>query len=198
DIRLRRELRGDLDTIVLKALAKDPSRRYATAAELGDDVQRHLDGLPVRARPQTRAYRARKFLRRHLAASVALAVAFASSLTGLGLALWQARVARVERMRAERRFNDVRKLANSVVFELHDLIQYLPGATPARHFLVARSLEYVDSLAQEAPRDVELRRELASTYKRLADVEGDPMRANLGDTRGALELYRKAQVMREA
>src|SRR5262249_13273995 len=88
--RLRRALRGDLDTIVLKALAKEPTRRYATAAELGDDVRRYLDGVPVRARPQTRAYRAAKFLRRHLAASIALAVAFALTLGGLGLALWQA------------------------------------------------------------------------------------------------------------
>lgn len=63
--RLRRRLRGDLDTIVLRALHPEPERRYPTVGELADDVRRHLDGLAVRARPDTRAYRARKFVTRH-------------------------------------------------------------------------------------------------------------------------------------
>jgi serine/threonine-protein kinase len=84
---LRRRLHGDLDTVVLKALRRDPSHRYATAAELADDIRRHLDGFPVRARPDGRAYRAAKFLRRHrvgvgVAASVTVAL-----LAGLAVAL---------------------------------------------------------------------------------------------------------------
>lgn len=63
--RLRRRLRGDLDTIVLKALRKEPERRYASVDALADDVRRHLDGLPVAARPDTLRYRAGKFVRRH-------------------------------------------------------------------------------------------------------------------------------------
>src|SRR5271169_2349532 len=63
-----------------------------------------------------------------------------------GITLRQARIARPERARAERRFNDVRKLANSLMFEVHDSIQDLPGATAARKLLMSRSLEYLDSL----------------------------------------------------
>jgi eukaryotic-like serine/threonine-protein kinase len=63
--RLSRRLRGDLDTIVLKALRKEPERRYATALEMADDVERHLDGRPIAARRDSALYRTAKFLRRH-------------------------------------------------------------------------------------------------------------------------------------
>ncbi len=74
--RLRRKLSGDLDNIVLKALRKEPERRYASATALADDIQRHLEGLPVKARPDTLAYRAGKFLRRHGWAVAAASVVF--------------------------------------------------------------------------------------------------------------------------
>jgi serine/threonine-protein kinase len=76
--QLRRQLSGDLDTIVLEALRKEPERRYASAAALAEDVQRHLDGLPVSARPDTFGYRARKFVRRHAGWVTAAVVAFVS------------------------------------------------------------------------------------------------------------------------
>ncbi|MFM9995377.1 MAG: tetratricopeptide repeat protein [Phycisphaerales bacterium] len=77
--RLRRRLRGDLDTIVLAALRLEPERRYHSAQQLGDDVLRHLDGLPVLARPDTLRYRAGKFVRRHRI-GVALTAAAAATL----------------------------------------------------------------------------------------------------------------------
>jgi non-specific serine/threonine protein kinase/serine/threonine-protein kinase len=190
--RLRDRLRGDLDAIVLKALEKDPARRYATAAELADDIGRHLDGRPVRAQSDSAAYRAAKFVRRHKLPVAAAAVAVISLVAGLAVALWQARVARVERARAEQRFADVRALANSLAFEVHDAIQFLPGTTAARQLIVKRALEYVDRLAGEQPRDLGLRRELAAAYYRLGDVQGNPIRPNLGDVEGALGSYRKA------
>jgi tRNA A-37 threonylcarbamoyl transferase component Bud32 len=75
------ELRGDLDTIVLKALRKDPERRYRTAHELSEDLRRHLEGLPVTARADTIGYRAGKFVRRHRTA-VAAAILVSASLVG--------------------------------------------------------------------------------------------------------------------
>jgi serine/threonine protein kinase len=99
--RLQHRLEGDLDTIVLKALRKEPERRYASAGELADDLRRHRQGLPVRARADTPAYRATKFVRRHrvgVSASAALALAL---LGGLAATSWQARRAAVERDRAE-------------------------------------------------------------------------------------------------
>jgi len=97
-----RELKGDVDQIVLKAIDYDPQRRYAMAAELADDLRRHLDGRPVLAQPDSWAYVARKFLRRNwLPVSAAAAIAFAL-VAGLALALWQARIARAQASRAER------------------------------------------------------------------------------------------------
>src|SRR5690606_30989052 len=84
---LRRRLRGDLDTIVLKALAKVPERRYGSALQLAEDIGRHLAGLPVTARPDSIAYRATKFIRRHRASVAAGALASLSLVVGLGAAV---------------------------------------------------------------------------------------------------------------
>ncbi len=89
--RLKRRLAGDLDTIALKALRKEPGRRYGSAAELADDIERHLSGRPVVARPDTPAYRASKFVRRHPVGVVASALIVVSLTGGLAATTWQAR-----------------------------------------------------------------------------------------------------------
>jgi len=100
--RLRRRLRGDLDAIVLRAMRKEPARRYPSAEALRQDVLRHLDGRPVEARPGTRRYRAGRFVRRHRAPVAAAAVLLLSLLGGMGGTLWQARAAARQAARAER------------------------------------------------------------------------------------------------
>ncbi len=189
--RLRRRLRGDLDTIVLTALRKDPQRRYASVQQFSEDVHRHLKGLPVTARADTLGYRTGKFIRRNRI-GVAAAVIVLITLVGGILAVNQ------QRRRAERRFNDVRKLAHSVVFDYHDAIADLPGSTPARQRMVKDALEYLDSLANEASGDRTLQRELATAYRKIGDVQGNSNMANLGDTSGALASYRKSQAIRQA
>ena len=99
--RLRRQLRGDLDAIVMMALRKEPSRRYGSADLLWEDVQRHLDGLPVLAGRGTRWYRARKFLTRHRVEATAAAVVTVSLVATATVAVRQAAVASRERDRAE-------------------------------------------------------------------------------------------------
>jgi eukaryotic-like serine/threonine-protein kinase len=95
-----RRLRGDLDFIVLKALRKDPARRYSSVEALLDDLERHRTGLPIRARSDSVAYRARKFLSRHrLGATIAGLVVLALA-AGLGGALWQARATAREAAKA--------------------------------------------------------------------------------------------------
>jgi non-specific serine/threonine protein kinase/serine/threonine-protein kinase len=190
--RLRRRLAGDLDNIVLKALSKEPARRYASVDQFAEDVRRHLAGLPVIARKDTFRYRTGKFVRRHRAAVVAAALTLLALIAGIVGTTWQARVAHAERQRAERRFDDVRRLANSFLFELHDAIRDLPGSTPARKLLVSNALEYLDKLARDAGDRADLRRDLAVAYVRVGDVQGRPLHPNLGDTAGALESYRKA------
>jgi non-specific serine/threonine protein kinase/serine/threonine-protein kinase len=187
---LAAELRGDLDTIVLKALRKEPLRRYSSAQDLAEDIERHLDGRPVLARKDTLGYRFGKFAGRHRAGLVTAALLLVSLVGGLGATAWQWR-------RAERRFADVRQLAHSVLFEFDDAIKDLPGSTKAREILVKRALEYLDSLAREGGGDPTLERELAMAYHRVADVQGDHHAANLGDSAGALGSYRKALAIQE-
>lgn len=97
----RAELRGDLDTIIGKALQKDPAARYATANAFSDDIVRHLTQRPVRAQPDRRAYRIGKFLRRNRVAVSVGGVFVALAVVGVGAVLWQAQVALAERSRAE-------------------------------------------------------------------------------------------------
>lgn len=99
--RLARVLSSDLDTIVTKAMKKDAQQRYLTVAALGEDIQRHIDGLPVQAQADTWAYRASKFvLRNRLGVSAAAAVVAALGV-GLGSAIWQANLATQQARRAD-------------------------------------------------------------------------------------------------
>ncbi len=93
---LRRTLRGDLDTIVLKALKKEPQARYATVAAFADDVQRYLRGEPVLARPDSALYRTGKFLRRNRWSVAAASVLLVSLSGASAFSLWQAQVAQKE------------------------------------------------------------------------------------------------------
>jgi non-specific serine/threonine protein kinase/serine/threonine-protein kinase len=196
--KLRRRLAGDLDTIVLMAMRKEPQRRYASVEQFSEDIRRHLEGLPVIARKPTLGYRSVKFIKRHKVGVMAAALIVLTLLAGIVATIWQARVAQTERARAERRFNDVRKLANSFLFEFHEAVKDLPGSTPARELVVKRALEYLDNLAQEASHDPSLQRELATAYEKVGDVQGNPYEANLGDTTGALQSYRKSLAIRQS
>jgi eukaryotic-like serine/threonine-protein kinase len=100
--RLRRRLQGDLDSIVLMALRKEPGRRYASADQLGQDLRRYREGLPVLAHRGSRRYRVGKLVRRHRAGATAAGLVAVSLLAGLGTSLWQARLAHEERDRADR------------------------------------------------------------------------------------------------
>ena len=102
----RRQLRGDLDTIVMKALADEPERRYSSAGTFADDIERLLAGQPVVAHPPSRWYRTRKFVARHKGGVAGTLVLVLGILSALGVAVWQANVARREaaRAHAENRF----------------------------------------------------------------------------------------------
>jgi len=193
-----RRLSGDLDNIVLMAMRKEPQRRYASAEQFSEDIRRYLAGLPVIARKDTLSYRASKFIKRNKAGVAAAALIVLALLGGIVATNWEARRAKAQQAKAERRFNDVRKLANSLLFEIHDGIVNLPGSTPTRELLVKRALEYLDNLAQEASDDPSLQRELATAYQKVGDVQGNPSFANRGDAAGALKSYRKALAIRQA
>jgi non-specific serine/threonine protein kinase/serine/threonine-protein kinase len=195
---LRRQLTGDLDEIVLMALRKEPDRRYASVQQFAEDIRNHLEGRPVAAVKGSWRYHARKFVTRHKIGVAATAAVLIALAAGVGATFREARVAAANERRAEERFNDVRKLANSLMFEVHDSIQDLPGATAARKLIVERAVEYLDSLGQESRGDPSLQRELAAAYKRIGDVQGGPFAANMGDTTAALKSYQKALEIRQS
>jgi tetratricopeptide (TPR) repeat protein len=192
----RRELAGDLDSIILKALRKEPSRRYGSVELLAEDIRRHLDGLPVEARPDTWRYRAGKFVRRHrLAMSAALAMLLIL-VSAIILTTAAQRRAEAANAQAERHFQNMLAMANSSLFEIHDAIVGLPGSTEARALVVRRALGYLDLLTKDHNRDPALRRELASAYERLSDIQYRDGPGNLGDSAGALASAQQALRLR--
>jgi eukaryotic-like serine/threonine-protein kinase len=187
--KLAKQLRGDLDNIILMALRKEPQRRYSSIERFAEDIRRNLANLPVVARKDTSRYRASKFLARHKAGVAAATVVAFVLVAGIVVTLREARV-------AQRRFDDVRALANSLIFDVHDSIKDLPGSTPARKIIVDRALQYLNVLAHESAGDLGLQRELAAAYERVGSVQGDYLENNLGDAEGTLASYRKALALR--
>jgi eukaryotic-like serine/threonine-protein kinase len=194
--RLQKALRGDLDNIVLMALRKEPARRYASVQQFADDIERSQHNLPVVARADTLAYRTQKFVARNRWTVGFASLALVGLIGGIAATAYQASVARAAQARAERHFASVRQLANSYLFEVHDAIKDLPGATPAREMLVKNATRYLDQLASET-NDSALRVELAAGYDKLADVQGAWRQPSLGDSGSAEANFRKAIALRE-
>ena len=217
---LSRMLSGDLDTIVLKAMHGEPARRYASVDQLAADLRRHLDGLPVHAQPDSLGYRASKFVKRNkllVAATstilVALAVGFTTSTALYFEAvdaqhaltektqlaenrLQEAKLAqaaeKVQRELAERRFADVRKLATTFIFDVHDAIEPLQGSLPAQQLIVKTATEYLQRLASEKRDDADLQLELAQAWVRIGTIQSAHGTANLGQTGAALHSMQRA------
>ena len=185
-------LDADLEAIILKALRKEPQERYLTAQQLASDLRAHLGGQPVTARRGTLRYRADKFIGRNRLALVAAGLLAITLCAGLGGVLWQARVANMERRKAEARAADLRQLSSSLLSELDEAIKQLPGSTGAQKLLVTRVLEHLDRMAQDAQGDRLTQLDLVDAYTRLGNIQGNVYDQNLGDPRGALVSIGKA------
>jgi non-specific serine/threonine protein kinase/serine/threonine-protein kinase len=196
--KLSRQLRGDLDNIVLMALRDEPRRRYDSVERFAEDLRRHLAFQPIIARPATLGYRTSKFVARYRLGVAAAAILTVGLLIALLVTTREANIARAERSRAERRFTDVRQLAHSLIFDIHDSIQALPGSAPGKHLIVKTGMRYLDDLSREAAGDATLQQELAAAYERLGDVQGHALEANEGDYAGAADSYRRSLDMRHA
>jgi eukaryotic-like serine/threonine-protein kinase len=184
---LARELSGDLDVIVLKAIQPDPARRYASVEQLAEDLDRAMTGRPVLARPDSVTYRARKFVRRHRAGVAALVVLGVPLVAGVAGTLWQARVAAGERDRAEL---EARKAQVITTF----LLDVLGSADPRARGREVTVVEVLDGAAKRAEQ------ELAGQPEQL-----EAMRATIGATQlrlgrapEAIPLLRSALTAREA
>ena len=183
---------ADLDAIVLKALRKEPQRRYGTAEQFAADVQAWLDGRAVEARSGTFQYRAAKFIARNRLAIAAAAILLITLTAGIAGVLWQSRLANLERGKAEARSADLRQLSNSLLSELDDAIKQLPGSTGVQQLLVTRVLEHLDRMAKDAAGDRQTELDLVEAYTRLGNIQGNGYEQNLGDRAGALASIGKA------
>jgi eukaryotic-like serine/threonine-protein kinase len=186
--KLRRQLRGDLDTILAKMLKKDPAERYSAVGAVAEDLRRYLNLQPIAARPDTFAYRSTKFARRNKLGIALAGMALVAATTAIVAVNREAR-------RADARFQQVRKLARTVLFDLNPEIENLSGSTKARELLVKTSLDYLDSLAKESGNDPSLQLELATAYAKIGNVQGNAKYSNLGHPEAALQSYGKAVVI---
>jgi tetratricopeptide (TPR) repeat protein len=194
-----KRLDADLEAILLKALRKEPQERYLTAERLADDLRAYLEGRPVAARRGSMRYLAGKFIRRHRWSLAAAAVLVVTLLAGVAGVAWQATVANrerrkadEERRKAEARSADLRQLSKSLLTELDEAIQQIPGTTGAQKLLVTSVLKHLDRMAADSQGDRQTQLDLANAYTQLANLQGSPYNQNLGDTAGALASVNKA------
>ena len=190
--QVERKVDADLDNILLMALRKEPQRRYASVEQLASDLRNYLTGMPVSARGNSLRYRAGKFVRRRrieLAAGVFVGCALLGALV---FSMREADIAERERHVAQQHFDSVRKLANTMLFQLHDEMALDAGSLKSREMLVKTSLEYLDALYQQGGSDPRLQEELANAYIKVASIQGSDTEANRGNFAGALDSYARA------
>lgn len=138
----RRALGGDLDNIVMKCLRKEPGERYPSVRALADDLRAWDQGWPVSASARTQRYQAGKLFRRYKLQVVAAALVLLATVSGGVATAWEAHVARQERDRAQNRFRQVREFSRSLLFEVHESLRKLPGATQPRQLLLTRAIQF--------------------------------------------------------
>ncbi len=170
--KLCRRLRGDLDQIVLRALRKEPERRYDGAAAFAADLARHRDGLPVEARPESAVYRAGRFVRRHRVGVIAAAAVALAVVVGAGLALWQAAEADRQRAAASREAAASAQVATFMtdLFRESNSAE-VRGDTVSARDLLDQGLARIDSLAETPDVQADLLDVLGEIYGRLGRFE---------------------------
>ena len=188
----RKKLAGDLDNILLKALEKDPARRYASVDALATDVRAHLGGYPVSARPAGRAYLLAKFAQRNRGTVAASGAAVLALVGGLAVSAWQGEQARQARDEAQARLADIRSITRDLVFRFGDSVSYLPGGMKVKEELLQDALRSLDRLAQGRDRDPALMADVANTYARLAELQGSDQSLSLAKPDAARENAMKA------
>ena len=185
DQTIARRLKGDLDNILLRAMQKEPARRYLSIEHFSEDLRRYLEHRPVLARPDSPFYRASKFIRRNRVVVTLAALAASAIIAGTAISLREARI-------ANERFQDVRKLATTFVFNVEEAARDLPGSMPVRRLITQTGLEYLNNLARVSAGDWALKRELAGAYLRIGRVQGSTTFSNLGDPAGAMRSFTSA------
>jgi hypothetical protein len=170
----------DLDAILAKALEPDPNARYAQTEDLRADLERWREGQPVQALRGNWQYRLGKYVRRHRERFVVAAILVLTILGGAASTAYQSHI-------AARRYESVRTLAEGLLTEIFAQTQRSPGSREAQQLLAQRVIEALRPLSGNPSGDPELDSLLAFAYVRLAQLQGDPYHANLGDSNAALQ-----------
>ena len=196
DLRaLRRVLRGDLDWILLKALARDPDDRYSSASDFADDVRRHLRREPIVARPPSAIYVARRFAQRHPAGAAAFLSIVLALVAITGLTLRHSQRLEVEREAARRAEAEARRQAAiaeaTTEFLTEDLLAAAAPEAKGRDVKVVEVLDSASELVEERFPDDPLTRAaihqtMTRTYARLGDTD-----SALPHAERALEILRE-------
>ena len=171
--------------MLVKAVAKEPGRRYASVEQLADDLEAYRSGHPVRARPDSVAYRLRKAAGRH---RVAFAVAGVLAAGLVAVAIVSARQASL----AQRRFEDLRAFAHATVFDVNDALAPIPGTTAVRKLVVETALQYLDRLSRERCRIPRSAKSWPPRTSGLARCRAAPSCPTLAIPVGAIASFRKA------
>jgi serine/threonine protein kinase/tetratricopeptide (TPR) repeat protein len=190
-----KSLKGDLDNIILKAIRREPERRYHSVHEFGDDIHRYLSGLPVKATADSGLYRLGKFINRHRAGVLACASFVLLLVAATALTSWQYFVARSERAKAQERFEELHAVAKSLLTDTNEALRNMPDGLEIRKSIVEKSVAVLDKLAIEEKEDAVFLTELADAYEELGKIrylKFHESRAALGDYGKALRLREKA------
>jgi len=189
---------ADLDAIASKAVAEDEPQRYGSVAAFIADLDRWREKLPVTARRQTLAYRARRFIGRHRV-GVALTVAVMLLLAATaGMALRNQIRSEQARREADTRFEETRSLARYQLVDLFDQLRAAPGTVAIRADLARRSALYLDRLGQTPHAPPALQLETAIGYRRLAAVQGLSGTSSLGQPTMARHSLDQAERLAQA
>jgi serine/threonine protein kinase len=188
----RAELSGDLDRIVLMAMEKDPSRRYLSAEEFSQDLQRFLEGKPVRARRATPIYRLRKFAGRHKTGSF-LACANATVMVGSGLFYaWQSRL-------TDQKVAQMENIADAATSDLTEKLQQSSLPVEVQASLFRTAFQSLVRLRESSGNDPRVLLSLSKAFARIGDLEGSPFVGNLGDQASTVTSYQESlRAAREA
>jgi eukaryotic-like serine/threonine-protein kinase len=192
----RKKLEGDLDNILLKALVKQPTERYASVDAMASDINAYLEGRPVSARAASRRYLLTKFVRRNRAVVTASAAAALALVLGLFGTAWQAHRAGLALESASTRLAQTRSIARDLVMRYADTVMYLPGGMKMQVDMLTDTVGHLDKLGVDASADPAFAGDVATAYARLVTLQVDNLAASLTDAPAgsrnlarALELF---------
>jgi len=176
---------NELKAIIVKATHLKPESRYASVDALIDDINNYSTGFPVTARPSTSSYRVSKFIGRHRLGVAASTLAVLALISAFGVTAFQYQRAETARIEADKRFNDVRTLAKTLMTDIHDEIYRVPGSTDATKKIIEASQIYLDDLASDPGAPTDIKREAATGYRKLGNAVAGSKYGSITDPEAA-------------